>query len=482
MTDFVFLRPYLFVFFIPLLILFYYSSTKKIKQQSYISARLLTVLMKSEPRRSKINIPAVLFLFSCLIIIALAGPAIPKKTALVKSSTNTIILLGMDKTMHADDLKTSRLALTKQKLIAYLEKNKTTNTALIAFAGTAHIISPFTDDHGTLAHFVEALNPEVMPKPGSSVPDAIKLAGSLISQLKPNSQVRLLLITDQLTVLQSEKIVNYLHPFNWPVDIISVGTSTGSVVPLPEGGLLRTHTGQLIVAKTPLTVLTDAAAKLKGKIIDINSLDQYLTDNQANTAQKTTHETLIYTEIGYFVLLPLLLMSILFRRGYILCLLFLISVPEHSYAKDPALALYEQGKYQQAAELFQNVIWKGNAMYRAGKFDAAISFYEKVNTDVSNYNRGNALAHTGKIKEAILAYNHALQLNPELREARENKAILELWLKKQAPENKDDAAIAALQNKDGNIEKALSFLKALPEEPGDLMQKRLQLQQKNKSD
>lgn len=482
MTDFVFLRPYLFVLFIPLLILFYYSSTKKLKQQSYISARLLTVLIKSEPRRSKINIPAVLFLFSCLIIIALAGPAIPKKTALVKSSTNTIILLGMDKTMHADDIKTSRLTLTKQKLIAYLEKNKTTNTALIAFAGTAHIISPFTDDHGTLAHFVEALNPEVMPKPGSSVPDAIKLAGSLITQLKPNSQVRLLLITDQLTVLQSEKIVNYLHPFNWPVDIVSVGTSTGSVVPLPEGGLLRTHTGQLIVAKTPLTVLTDAATKLKGKIIDINSLDHYLTDNQANTAPKTTHETLVYTEIGYFALLPLLLMSILFRRGYILFLLFLISVPEYSYAKDPALALYEQGKYQQAAELFQNVIWKGNAMYRAGKFDAAISFYEKVNTDISNYNRGNALAHTGKIKEAILAYNHALQLNPELREARENKAILELWLKKQTPEDKDDAAIAALQNKDGNIEKALSFLKTLPEEPGDLMQKRLQLQQKNKSD
>jgi Ca-activated chloride channel family protein len=176
-------------------------------------------------------------------------------------------------------------------------------------------------------------------------------------------------------------------------------------------------------------------------------------------------------------------MSILFRRGYILCLLFLISVSEHSYAKDPALALYEQGKYQQAAELFQNVIWKGNAMYRVGKFDAAINFYEKTNTDISNYNRGNALAHTGKIKEAILAYNHALQLNPELREARENKAILELWLKKQTPEDKDDAAaIAALQNKDGNIEKALSFLKTLPEEPGDLMQKRLQLQQKNKSD
>lgn len=482
MTDFIFLRPYFFVFFIPLLILFYYSSARQIKQQSYISAHLLAVLMKHEPRKSKINIPLMLFLFACLIIIALAGPAIPKRTSLTKASINTIIVLGMDKTMHADDLKPSRLALTKQKLRAFLEKNNTTNTALIAFAGTAHVISPFTDDHGTLVHFVEALNPEVMPKPGSSVPDAIKLASSLISQLKPDSQVRLLLITDQLTILQSEKIVNYMQPFNYPVDIITVGTPTGSVVPLPEGGLLRTRTGQLIVAKAPFTVLTEAATKLKGNTIDINNLDQYQIENQSNTTQETLHETIVYNEFGYIVLFPLLLMPILFRRGYMLCLLFLISVPDHSYAKDAALDLYEQGKYQQAAEAFQNFIWKGNAMYRAGKFAESIVFYEKIDTDVSHYNRGNALAHTGKIKEAILAYNRALQLNPNLREARENKAILELWLKKQAPENKDDEAIAALKNKDGNIEKALSFLKALPEEPGDLMQKRLQLQQARKSD
>ena len=121
-------------------------------------------------------------------------------------------------------------------------------------------------------------------------------------------------------------------------------------------------------------------------------------------------------------------------------------------------------------------------MYRLGKFDTAIIFYEKINTDVSNYNRGNALAHIGKIKEAILAYSQALQLNPNLKEAKDNKNILEAWLKTQTPENKEDEAITALQNKSENIEKALSFLKALPEEPGDLMQKRLQLQQKNKSD
>ena len=283
---------------------------------------------------------------------------------------NTVILLGMDKTMHADDLKPSRLALTKQKLIAFLEKDKTTNTALIAFAGTTHIISPFTDDHSTLIHFINALNPEVMPKSGSNVPDAVKLANSLITQLKPSSQVRILLVTDQLTVLQSEKIVTSMKNFSWPIDIVFVGTPTGSVVPLPEGGLLRTPAGQLIVAKTPLTVLKEAAEKLHGNIVDINSFDQYTMISFTKNSQKSQNEIIIYNELGYFVIIPLLFMCLLFRRGYILYVLFLISTPHYSFAKDTALDLYEKGKYKQAADSFHDFLWKGNAMYRMGKFDA----------------------------------------------------------------------------------------------------------------
>ena len=140
MTDFIFLRPYAFVLLLPLLALFYFSSLKKIKQQSYISAHLLAVLTKSAPKKSKLNMSLLLFIFSCLVITALAGPAIPQKTALAKNDLHTVILLGMDNTMYADDLKPSRLAMTKQKINAYLTKNKAGNTALIAFVAGAGLI------------------------------------------------------------------------------------------------------------------------------------------------------------------------------------------------------------------------------------------------------------------------------------------------------------------------------------------------------
>ncbi len=480
MTDIIFLRPYAFILILPLLALFYFSTSRKVKRQSYISAHLLTVLTKIAPRKSKLNISLLLFVLLCLIIVALAGPAMPKKTALVKRNMHTIILFSMDKTMYADDLKPSRLVLAKQKVNAYLKSNKAVNTALIAFAGSTHIISPFTDDYNTLTNFIDALDPALMSASGSNVLDAMKLAGTLVSQMKQDSQLKILLITDQLTTLQSEKLIDYIKPLGWPVDIISVGTQNGSVVPLPEGELLRTHTGQLIVAKTPLTVLKDTASKLGGHLIDITTLDQNSNDNNPDGDNNKLQEVIVYNEVGYLILIPLVFISLLFRRGYIFIFLCFSYLPESAYAQESGLTLFNQGKYIQAADAFNDYTWKGNAMYRAGNFNQAIKFYEEVNTPVAHYNRGNALAHSGNIKEAIIAYNQAIQLQPDFKEAKDNKEILEHWLKNNNTEN-TDAAIAALQKKDGNIEKALNFLKSLPEESGNLMQKRLQLQQHNKS-
>lgn len=481
MSDVIFLRPYAFLLLLPVAILLYLSASQKTKTQSYIAPHLLVFLTKHKPAKTRISMPWIIFIFCCLMVAALAGPAVPQRTPLVKSNAYSIVLLGMDKTMYADDLKPSRLSVTKEKLNAFLSRNSNVNTALIAFAGTAHIISPFTDDHSTLMHFIDALNPSVMPEAGSNIVDAVKLAAGMLSPLKSDTPVKIVIITDQLTVLQSEKIVSYMKPLGWTADIVYVGTTTGSVVPLPEGGLLKTYSGQLIVAKTPINTLTDTAAKLGGKSYNLNELSQISLNNHSENSVNKSAEIIIYRELSYYLLLPIILMACCFRRGYILGCLFIFSVPSYTYAQNLALDLYKQGKYQQAADNFQDNTWKGNALYRAGNFTKAIQYYEKVNTPVAHYNRGNALAHSGKIKEAIIAYNQAIQLNPQFQEAKDNKNILEEWLKKQAPENQEDPVVAELQKQNSDIEKALEFLKALPEDPGSLMQKRLQLQLKNKA-
>ena len=163
MTEFIFIRPYALLLFLPVLALFYFSLSKKIKQQNYISENILAVLTKHTPEKKIIKGPLLLLTFSGLAVIALAGPAIPQKTALAKSTLHTVVILAMDTSMYSDDLKPSRLTVTKSKLNTFLTNNRNMNTALIAFAGSAHIISPFTDDISTLTHFINDLNPALFP-------------------------------------------------------------------------------------------------------------------------------------------------------------------------------------------------------------------------------------------------------------------------------------------------------------------------------
>jgi len=477
MTNLLFLRPYLFLFIIPIIIIFFLSLKRKKNEQNHISQNLLSFLTKRNITTSWLTPSTLLFSLALLLIIALAGPAIPQPPPLSMQDANLIIILGMDKTMYADDIKPSRLSVTKEKISELLTRNASAKIAMIAFSGSAHIISPFTSDSKTLKYFLDSLNPDVMPQSGSNILDAVKLATSMATQLPSHNKIRLLLITDQITNIQSEKLIQLMQPLGWPLDIVFVGTQTGSVIQLPKGELLRTTSGQLVVAKTPITALANTAKKIKSNIIDIHNLDGYSMPSINSEAAIPQIDLISYHELGYFLLLPALFISILFRRGSIVVIFLLFSMPHTSYAKNTAMELYTQGKYEDASHIFQDFIWKGNAMYRAGKYNEAIFFYEKTNSDISNYNKGNALAHIGKIKEAINAYDDAIKLNSSLTVAIDNKKILTSWLdKKNQNEIFDKKTIDELKNNSNNIEESLSFLKELPENSGEFMKKRLQQQ------
>jgi tetratricopeptide (TPR) repeat protein len=86
----------------------------------------------------------------------------------------------------------------------------------------------------------------------------------------------------------------------------------------------------------------------------------------------------------------------------------------------------------------------GNALFEKGRVDDAVVQYEKaleINPDYAEAcnNLGNALLQQGKVNEAITQLQRALQLNPDLADARNNlgNALLQ--------QGKADEAIAQLQ-------------------------------------
>ena len=57
---------------------------------------------------------------------------------------------------------------------------------------------------------------------------------------------------------------------------------------------------------------------------------------------------------------------------------------------------------------------------------------KSTQTEQSAYNQGNALAQSGQLEQAIIAYEKALQFKPDDADAQYNKELVEKELKKQS--------------------------------------------------
>ncbi len=99
--------------------------------------------------------------------------------------------------------------------------------------------------------------------------------------------------------------------------------------------------------------------------------------------------------------------------------------------------LFEQERYREAAESFQDPSRKGVALFRAGDFDSAAAVFGRISTAEAAYNRGNALVMLGRYEEAIDSYELALERRPGWAEADENRAMAAARLALLAPPETD---------------------------------------------
>jgi Ca-activated chloride channel family protein len=81
---------------------------------------------------------------------------------------------------------------------------------------------------------------------------------------------------------------------------------------------------------------------------------------------------------------------------------------------------FERGDPVRAARSFEDPLWKGLAFYAAEEWEPASAALVTLDTARGHFQRGNALARLERLPEAAAAYERALELEPELAEARFN--------------------------------------------------------------
>lgn len=104
----------------------------------------------------------------------------------------------------------------------------------MAYAADAYVVSPLTSDSATLANLLPNLSPDIMPYQGSDAAAAVSLAITMLQQ-SGHQQGDLILITDDMSVTEREKLISLLQGSPWRLVTLAIGTPSGAPIPLGDG-------------------------------------------------------------------------------------------------------------------------------------------------------------------------------------------------------------------------------------------------------
>jgi len=460
--EFHFLRPLWLLALLPCLLLalrFRRARAGSSLWHALIDPALLGVLLLGDASPRGRALPWILFAGWGIAVLALAGPAWERLPQPVHRTKDAVVIaLDLGSTMRAADVQPSRYERARFKLADLLARRHDGQTALIVYAGDAHVVTPLSDDAGTLAAMLPALSPDIMPAEGDDLAGAVRLAGSLLSGAGL-TEGRLLVITDRFDPSRQAEVAELLRQSGLSLSLLATGTAAGAPVALPGGGFLRNRSGGIVVPGLEIDAMREAVAAAGGRFatlsVDDSDLAYLLPPPLAadiapqDGGRRTFDQWQDRAPWLAFALLPLAALG--FRRGWLLgaSLAFTLALPQQraealewqdlwlSKDQQGARALAE-GDPARAARLFRSPEWRGAAQYDAGDYGAAARSWAEAEGAATLYNRGNALAHAGRLEDALAAYDAALAREPGMPDARANRELVEQLLRRQREQQQQE--------------------------------------------
>ena len=454
--SFQFLRPGWLLLIIPgcwLVFRLHQRWKKRTDWSGVVEPHLLELLLVEARGVRGTWIPWMLSLMLFLVLTAMAGPVLEKRSVpVLKKNLAKVLVLDVSHSMLAEDLRPNRIERAKFKLRDLLNRIDEGETALIAYAGDAHVISPLTSDTHTITTLLTGLEPDIMPHRGSRPDRAMELAVKLLDGHSANPG-DVIWLTDGIPENMNPTVAQLLGRHR--LSVIGVGTEKGAPIPGKNSGFLKNSKGGIVMSSLDSSRL-QALAHQKGGTFQILRNDDQDLERVLNQPilmneyleDETEKQGDVWREEGPWLLLIMLpLAALMFRRGLIFgFLLISLHLPgflmsERVYAfewkdlwnnKDQQGQQYFiEGLHSEAAQVFENPEWKGLSHFRSGNHENALEEWKGIDSPRSLFNQGNALAKLGKLDQAIDKYDQVLKREPEHSDARFNRDLLEKLLEEQ---------------------------------------------------
>ena len=447
MDDFHFLRP-LWLLALPVGPLLAWALWRRmhsgVQWRDVCDAHLLPHLLVS-PAGARARLPYwLLIAATTLALLALAGPAWERLEQPVYRSLNArAVVLDLSRSMDAADFQPSRITRARFKVVDILRRSRDRPVGLAVFAGDGFIVTPLTQDANTIISLLPSVDTDIMPIQGSRADLGLRAAAEMLERGGAR-RGEVILITDGVKGRRAESEAARLREMGFRVSVLAAGTPQGAPIPVDGGGFYKRLDGGIVVASTDYDALRAIATAGGGRfsvlsnddsdidhLLGAETLKPWEVDMQAvHRASETWRDRGPWLLIG---LLPIAALA--FRRGWLMVVpLAVVAFPPPSQAnawddlwarpEQQAARALERGDAASAARATDDPLWRGAALYRDRQFDEAVEVLSESDAIMARYNRGNALARAGRLREALDAYDGVLEADPGHADARFNRDLV----------------------------------------------------------
>ncbi|MDA7963977.1 VWA domain-containing protein [Ruegeria sp.] len=410
-----FLRPLWLLLLIPLLALWWVNRRAATRVQP-MSDRIAPHLQKAltvgdEGRRWYLPIDHATLILT-LAILGASGPSWTRQVDPFLAKTGPlVIVLEVTSSMTSPDLPPDRLERAKFKIRDLLDLRAGGRTALVAYAGTAHRVLPFTEDPQVMLPYLEGLQPEVMPDDGANALAALDLATNLLEAEQAGG---ILFVLDGLDTGDAREI-------NATQD-----TAIAALAMLPEG-----------VGDQGLDLLTSVPViRATPNDADVARLDRLLNTDYRRAMLENSEQP--WEDRGWWLAIPAVLLALIwFRQGWtmrwsaaLIAMMAVMGTPQTADADGIAdwfltpdqqgYRAYQNKDFQVAADAFVDPPWKGHALYRAGRYDEAIEVLGRLDSPEASFTQGLAHIKNRQYRDGVRAFEITLQRDPDFPGAAQN--------------------------------------------------------------
>lgn len=424
------------------------------------------------------------------LILAAARPQIGSRVLTVKrSGIDVVIALDTSQSMKAEDLKPNRITRARQEIQSLIDRLRGDRIGLVGFAGDAFVQCPVTLDYAAARMFLRFMDTDLIPVPGTAIARAIEVGTGAFDPAEDKFKA-LVLITDgedhegkMLEAARKAKAAGVR------VFAVGIGTEQGEPIPIRDANgqiqdYKRDGNGEVILTQCNPAALQAVCRETGGRYFDGQAGGLALDRLYAEIAALEEREmegglvTQYEDRFAHFATVAFLLLFLdglignrrrfhlrglkasrvvtsilgLGLLGASLGGVLLWPLPAHA---DEGTSLYEDGKYAEARDYYENFSAEnpedsradynlGTTLHRTQEIEPALEALQRalrsqdpeLRSDAL-YNLGNTQVRAGDLSAAQDSYRLALRFDPTDTDTKFNLELVNRLLEEAPPDSSE---------------------------------------------